>query len=153
VAYAREKTKEREYERGNLRVSTHGTSEADSERSGWAHPTTVITSSFNKESDWTKRSRDVFLWSTDVAAVAQTALNLRMPLRTVAAELSVLHYEEIERSTHRTLVQVLMGPEHLKANHQQKAGKAKVKRSRLEARARVAECLTPRAGTLAWYHV
>ena len=114
---------------------------------------TVITSSFNKESDWTKRSRDVFLWSTDVAAVAQTALNLRMPLRTVAAELSVLHYEEIERSTHRTLVQVLMGPEHLKANHPRKAGKAKVKRSRLEARARVAECPTPRAGTLAWYHV
>jgi len=33
------KRKKRKYERGNLRASTHGTPEAHSERSGWAHPT------------------------------------------------------------------------------------------------------------------
>jgi len=30
------------YERGNLRASTHGTLEAHSERSGWAHPTLLL---------------------------------------------------------------------------------------------------------------
>jgi len=30
--------KKERYERGNLRVSTHSTPEAHSERSGWAHP-------------------------------------------------------------------------------------------------------------------